>query len=98
VAAASVLAPLYVIYCTTEVVVDKDLPTQERRLLFELPEEAKPHAAALSTLIERILGYQAFPFQFANVHVPGIRVYYILSDAGATLLEALFDNQLDNLP
>lgn len=97
-AAVSVLAPLYVIYCTTEVVVGKHLPSQEHRLLFELPEEAQPHAAALATLIERILGYQAFPLQFANTHVPGIRVYHILGDAGATLLEALFDDQLDNLP
>jgi hypothetical protein len=97
-AAASVLAPLYVIYCTTTLVVNNHAPAHERRLLFELPEEARPHADALSTLIERILGYQAFPLQFANIHVPGIRVYHMSSDSGATLLEALFDNQLDNLP
>jgi hypothetical protein len=97
-AAASVLAPLYVTYCTTTLVVNKHTPAHERRLLLELPEEAQPHAATLSTLIERILGYQAFPLQFANIHVPGIRVYHMVTDSGATLLEALFDNQLDNLP
>jgi hypothetical protein len=97
-AAVSVLAPLYVIYCTTTLVVNKHTPAHERRLFLELPEEAQPHAATLSALIERILGYQAFPLQFANIHVPEIRVYHMTSDSGATLLEALFDNRLDNLP
>jgi ribosome modulation factor len=96
-AAASVLAPLYVTYCTTEIVVGKDLPSQERRLLFELPEEVQPRAAALSALIERILGYQAFPHQFANVLVPGTRVDYVPMDREPTLLDAFFDSQLDSL-
>jgi hypothetical protein len=93
--AVSVLAPLYVTYCTTEIVVDKH--SQETRLFFELPEEVKPQAAILSALVERVLGYQAFPLRFANVPVPGIRVEHADSKPEVTLLDALFDSQLDSL-
>jgi hypothetical protein len=95
--AASVLAPLYVIYCTTEIVMDANSPSQESRLLFELPEEVRPHAATLAALVERILGYQAFPLQLAHVQVPGIRVDHTHRDTGVTLLDALFDNHLESL-
>jgi ribosome modulation factor len=93
-AAASVLAPLYVTYCTTEIVVDKQ--SHEKHLFLELPEEVKPHAARLSALVERILGDQAFPLLFANVPVPGIRVHHTFSQE-ATLLDALFDSHLESL-
>ena len=91
--AASVLAPLYVTYCTTEIVVDKH--SQEKRLFLELPEEVKPHAAKLSGFVERILGYQAFPLQFANVPVPEIRTHHTFGKE-PTLLDALFDSHLDS--
>jgi ribosome modulation factor len=94
-AAASVLAPLYVTYCTTSIVVDKH--EKESHLSFELPEEVRPHAATLSALVERILGYQAFPLQFAKVPVQGIRVDYVPMDREPTLLDVLFDSQLDSL-
>jgi len=92
--AASVLAPLYIVYCTEDVVVDKHSDGQ--RLFLEVPEEVKPQAAALSALVERVLGYQAFPLQFAQVRVPGIRVGNN-DGTGATLLEALFDDYLESL-
>jgi hypothetical protein len=94
-AAVSVLAPLYVTYCTTSIVVDKH--SRDIRLLFDFPDEAKPYAATLSALVERILGYQAFPLQFAHVPVPGIRVEHADSKPEVTLLDALFDSQLDSL-
>jgi hypothetical protein len=94
-AAVSVLAPLYITYCTTEIVIDKQ--SQDTRLFFDLPEEVKPHATTLSALVERVLGYQAFPLQFAHVLVPGIRVEHADGKPEVTLLDALFDTQLDSL-
>jgi hypothetical protein len=95
--AASVLAPLYVIYRTTEIVVDAHSPSQDRRLSFELSEDVRPHAATLAALVERTLGYQAFPLQFAQVQVPGIRADHTHGDTAVTLLDALFDNHLESL-
>lgn len=89
--AASVLAPLYIVYCTTEIVVDKR--SQEQQLFLQVPEEVKHQAATLSALAERVLGYQAFPLQFANVRVPGIRVDQPNSE-DVSLLDALFDCDL----
>jgi hypothetical protein len=93
-AAASVLAPLYIVYCTKDIVVEKH--SEGQRLFLEVPEEVKPQAATLSALVERVLGYQAFPLQFAQVQVPGIRVGNNYG-TGATLLEALFDDHLESL-
>jgi hypothetical protein len=93
-AAASVLAPLYIVYCTTEIVVDKR--SLEEHFFLEVPDEVKPQAATLSALVERVLGYQAFPLQFAHVPLPGVRVDHTHGHE-ATLLDALFDNHLDSL-
>jgi len=93
-AAASVLAPLYLVYCTTDVRVGKR--SEEHRFLWEVPDEVKPQAATLAELVERVLGYQAFPLQFTQVWVPGIRVGNGNGE-GATLLDALFDDELDSL-
>ncbi len=94
-AAASVLAPLYVTYCTTSIVVDRQ--AHDTRLLFDFPDEVKPHAATLSALVERTLGYQAFPLQFAQVQVPRARVPHVLTDREPTLRDALFDSVLESL-
>lgn len=92
--AVSVLAPLYLVFCTTDIMVGKR--SEEHRLLMEVPDEVKPQAATLAGLVERVLGYQAFPLQFAQVWVPGIRVRNGNGE-GATLLDALFDDELDSL-
>jgi hypothetical protein len=92
--AVSVLAPLYLVYCTTDIRVGKR--SQEHQLLLGVPEEVKPQAATLAGLVERVLGYQAFPLQFAQVWVPGIRVGNGIR-GGATLLDTLFDHRLDSL-
>lgn len=94
-AAASVLAPLYVTYCTTESVVDRQ--SDDTRLLFDFPDEVKPHAAKLAALVERTLGYQAFPLQFAQVPVPGARVDHVPWRREPTLLDAFFDSMLESL-
>jgi hypothetical protein len=94
-AAASVLAPLYVTYCTTSIVADRQ--QYDTRLLFDFPDEVKAHAATLSALVEHILGYQAFPLQFAQVLVPGARVDHVPWRREPTLLEAFFDSMLESL-
>jgi len=93
-AAVSVLAPLYFVFCTTDIMVGKR--SEEHRLWLEVPEEVKPQAATVAAVVERVLGYQAFPLQFAQVWVPGIRVGNGDGE-GATLLDALFDDDLDSL-
>jgi hypothetical protein len=94
-AAASVLAPLYVTYCTTSLVVDRQ--EYDTSLLFDFPDEVKPHAATLSALVERTLGYQAFPLQFAQVQVPGARIFHVRTAREPTLLDAFFDSMLESL-
>jgi len=92
--AVSVLAPLYLIFCTTDIRVGKR--SLEHRFLLEVPEEVRPQASTLAAVVERVLGYQPFPLQFAQVWVPGIRVGNGDGE-GATLLDALFDDDLDSL-
>jgi hypothetical protein len=94
-AAVSVLAPVYLVYCTTAVVVDKQ--REDRRVFLEAPEEVKPQAAALSALVERVLGYQPFPLSLATLRVPRLRVPHLYRDEEPTLLDALFDTELDTL-
>ncbi|HVG63209.1 MAG TPA: hypothetical protein VNA24_31890 [Hyalangium sp.] len=94
-AAVSVLAPLYVTYCTTSIIVDRQ--EFDTCLLFDFPDEVKPHAATLSALVERILGYQALPLQFAQVQVLRARVPHVRTDREPTLLDAFFDSMLESL-
>jgi hypothetical protein len=95
-AAASILAPIYVTYCTTVTVVDRK--QRDLHFSFEPPAEFREHASKVAALVERELGYQPFPLQFANVPVPGIRVTYLHTGHEPTLLNALFDDELSNLP
>jgi hypothetical protein len=92
--AASVLAPLYITYCTTTTVVGGR--RQECILSFDPPEEARRHAEKLSSLVERILGHRPFPLQFAQVSLPDLRVSHTFGQE-ATLLDAFFDNHLESL-
>jgi hypothetical protein len=95
-AAASILAPLYMTYCTTARVAHRQ--QVDLHFSFEPLEEVREHASQLAALVERVLGYQPFPLQFANVPVPGIRVINLYGKEEATLLDALFDENLANLP
>jgi hypothetical protein len=94
-AAASILAPLYVTYCTTVTITPhhKHAP----RFSFVPIDEIQGYATQLAALVERVLGYQAFPLQLASVQVPDLRVAHLFGK-DATLLDALFDSDLANLP
>ena len=94
-AAVSILAPLYVTYWTKAIVANG-----EQRILqfsFEPTEEVREPTTQLAAMVERVLGYQRFPLHFANIPVPGIRVD-IHADREPTLLDAFFDDRLENLP
>ncbi len=95
-AAVSVLAPLYITYCTTETVAP-DGRSISQHFSFEPTDEAKPYTGVLARTIEHVLSYRPFPLHLANVSVPGVFVPH-LGGTQATLLFALFDQQLHNLP
>jgi ribosome modulation factor len=94
VAAVSVLAPLYITYCIPDTAPGApDVP----RFTFEPTDEVRPYTATLAQSIERVLGYRPFPIHLATVRLPGLFVPHG-SGEQATLLDALFDRQLDNVP
>jgi hypothetical protein len=94
VAAVSVLAPLYVTYCVTDPAPHAPgLP----HFTFDPTDVVRPHTAVLAQTIERVLGYRPFPLKLANIALPGLFVPHVGGEQ-ATLLDALFDKQLDNLP
>ncbi|WP_224367275.1 hypothetical protein [Hyalangium versicolor] len=97
-AAASILTPLYLTYCTTEVVRGRD--RLRFQFSFEPTEEVRETTARLAALVERVLGYQRFPLHFARVPVHGIRIEHVPMGREPTLLDALFDDEDDlaNLP
>lgn len=89
-AAVSVLAPVYLVYVTTQTL-------GARQLSFEPASEVKPYAEKLAGLIERELGYRPFPLGLADVPLPELRVSY-LKRAKPTLITALLSDWLENLP
>ena len=95
-AAASILAPLYVTYCTIEAVANRERLSHQ--FTFDPTEEVREISHQLAALVERVLGYKPFPLHFANIPVPGIRIDRVPMDREPTLLDALFDDSLDNLP
>jgi hypothetical protein len=95
--AVSALAPVYLVYVTTQVIHSDGTDTRPQ-LSFEPTGEARLHAETLARHIERVLGYRPFPLELADVPLPGLRVDFLHEPP--TLLGALFDarDQLDNLP
>lgn len=95
--AMSVLAPVYLVYVTTET-VRADGTATSPLLTFEPTGEARTHADTLARHIERVLGYRPFPLELADVPLPGLRVDFLHEPP--TLLGALFNarDQLGNLP
>lgn len=89
-AAVSVLAPLYVVYVTTqrwdpprgpEAASTPTDPGAFRlrrasrpQLTFEPPSDLKPDADALGGLVERILRCRPFPLKLASLPVTGLRI------------------------
>ncbi|WP_224370286.1 hypothetical protein [Hyalangium versicolor] len=96
VAAVSVLAPLYVTYTVTET-VEPQTGSISQRISFTPAPEVELHARTLARGIERTLEYRPFPLRLSNVVVPDVFVPHA-EGAQATLLSALFDSQLLNLP
>src|SRR5690242_11565477 len=90
--AASVLAPLYVVYVTTQTIYSRTRDTRPQ-ITFEPTGEVKLYADKLGQLIERVLGYHPFPMELANVPLPDIRVSYLNLDT-PTLLNALLSDSL----
>lgn len=95
--AVSALAPVYLVYVTTRT-HRADGTEAPSRLTFEPTGEARAHADTLARHIERVLGYQPFPLELADVPLPGLRVDFLHEPP--TLLGAFFDarEQLGNLP
>lgn len=97
VGAVSILAPLYLVYVTTET-VRPDKTSTGAQLTFEPTGEAKPYADELARLIERTFGYRPFPLELADIPLPELRVAFLYEQP--TLLGALFAarDTLENLP
>lgn len=98
--AVSVLAPLYLVYVTTQLWY----PTRRSSrptLDLEPRNENRPMAERLGQRVERVLNCRPFPLTLANVPVEGLRIGQLnrlRSDPPATLLEAFFTDDLANLP
>ncbi|WPB77118.1 hypothetical protein KYC5002_50090 [Archangium violaceum] len=98
VGAVSILAPLYLVYVTTETVRPGDTAFLQPQLDFAPTGEAKSSADTLARLIEQVFGYRPFPMELADVPLPELRVESL--HESATLLGALFADRgtLANLP
>jgi hypothetical protein len=101
--AISVLAPLYLLFGTTEVVTPKLQEETKRasgggwtffqriqpQLALPPTTEMQPYAEAMARCIEGTLGYHPFPVELARVAVPGIHVAHVLYGE-ANLMNTLF--------
>jgi hypothetical protein len=96
-AAISILAPVYITYVTTQM-----RPPNERasspRLIFSPSDELRGVVDTLARIIEHELDYRPFAMEFADLRVPELRVGFRNSVEPATLLDALFSDDLANLP
>lgn len=98
--AVSVLAPLYLVYVTTQLWY----PTRRssRPTLFLEPRsEDKPVTDLLGRQVERVLDCRPFPLEFATVPLQGLRIgqlNYLSEDPPPTLMAAFFTDDLSNLP
>lgn len=68
------------------------------QITFDPPAAVKPEADALARLIEEVLGCRRFPLAFAGAELPDLRVEFFNAEGPPTLLDALFSDNLDNLP
>jgi hypothetical protein len=95
--AVSILAPVYITYVTTRI-RQPDARASSTQLTFSPTDKAKAAADTLASTIESELGYSPFPLDCAGLTVPGLRVGYRNSMEPTTLLDALFSDDLGNLP
>lgn len=97
--AVSILAPLYLVYTTTQLLRPDEIATRPQLSLDVEPNRwTRPYEDKMAHHIERVFGYQPFPLDLADVPLPDLRV----SDTHRqpTLLSALLAdrNGLANLP
>ncbi|PTL79614.1 hypothetical protein [Vitiosangium sp. GDMCC 1.1324] len=98
VGAVSILAPLYLVYVTTETLRAGETPARPQ-LTYESTGEARDCADTLAQYIEKMLGYRPFPLMLADVPLPDLRVGHLnLESNRPTLLNALLGESLGNLP
>jgi len=97
VGAVSILAPLYLVYATTETRRPGDRVARPPPG-FSPTGEAKSAADTLVRLIEQVFGYRPFPLELADIPLPDLRIDSLHEPA--TLLGALFADggTLANLP
>jgi hypothetical protein len=98
--AVSVLAPLYLVYVTTQLWLPNRRASRPT-LFLEPRDEDKPLADMLGRQVERVLDCRPFPLGLAKVPLRGLRIgqlNYLSSDPPPTLLDALFTDDLANLP
>ncbi|WP_375771091.1 hypothetical protein NR798_09380 [Archangium gephyra] len=97
--AVSVLAPLYLVYTTTQLHRLDETSTRPQ-LSFEVEPTrwTRPYEDKMARHIERVFGYRPFPLDMADVPLPDLRVGEVYGQP--TLLSALLAerNGLVNLP
>jgi hypothetical protein len=97
--AVSILAPLYLVYTTTQF-LRFDGTSSPPQLSFDLERTrwTRPYEDKVAHHIERVFGYQPFPLDMADVPLPDLRVGDVSGQP--TLLSALLTerNGLVNLP
>jgi hypothetical protein len=98
--AVSVLAPLYIVYVTTQIWYPNRRAS--RPTLSLTPRSGtQPEADMLGRQVERMLNCRPLPLSLANVPLPGLRIgqlNYLSADPPPTLLDAFFVDDLANLP
>ncbi len=108
--AVSLLAPVYLVYGTRQLVTSLSPEEQatrpwrqerERRSPPELAlpptEEMQSCADLLARCIERHLGCRRLPLEVARVQLSGLRIHYLHEGQPPTLLNAFFFDDLENL-
>ncbi len=96
--AVSLLAPLYLVYVTTQT-VRPDKSFTPPRLTLAPTGEGKDCADRLARHLERAFDYRPFPLELAEVTLPNLRIGHLnLESDRPTLLTALFGENLGNLP
>jgi hypothetical protein len=114
VAAVSVLAPLYLIYVTTQIwrssytvygMSEGPRDASNRlyhftapQLTWEPPHGVRREADRMARMVEEVLGCRPFPLHEAGVLLSDLRVSFFMGVGPPTLLDALFSDDLANLP
>ena len=97
--AVSVLAPLYIVYLTTQTWFPTGRASRPT-LTLEPRNGSQLHADLLERQVERVLSCRPFPLALARVQLPGVRIgqlNYLSTDPAPTLLDAYFTDDLANL-